>query len=433
MRRRDGSTARGMGSCCIAIGLMLAIGSAAQADERATDSKPADPVVADGAAAPPPAGGPASAPVVAEGAPAAPLPVAAGPEGKAADPAAAAGAEPSVAATPSPIEISGFVDTYYSYNFNRSGADTQLRNFDTKHNQLSLNLIEVALEQKPTTGSRLGFRADLNFGPVTDMVHAFEPGGADVFKAFEQAYVSVLAPMGKGLQIDVGKFVTPHGAEVIEAKDNWNYSRSLLFALAIPYYHVGLRAALPVSDKVTFSAFAVNGWNNGVDNNSGKTFGLSAAIKPASRLSIVQNVMTGAEQADDNGDRRFLSDTTVTFNVTPALSLMANYDYGRDTVGGATVKWQGIASYARVQVNDWWAVSPRFEWFQDGDGFATGAAQTVKEITLTSEQKIGGALLTRVEYRRDFSDVPFFASRTGLAKSQTTVTVGLVYAFSSKL
>ena len=28
---------------------------------------------------------------------------------------------------------------------------------------------------------------------------------------------------------------------MIEAKDNWNYSRSLLFALAIPFYHVGVR------------------------------------------------------------------------------------------------------------------------------------------------------------------------------------------------
>ena len=94
------------------------------------------------------------------------------------------------------------MDTYYSYNFNDPPGDTQLRNFDTKHNQISLNMIEVALEQKPNSDSRLGFRTDLNFGPATDMVHAFEPGGADVFKTFEQAYVSGLAPLGKGLQID---------------------------------------------------------------------------------------------------------------------------------------------------------------------------------------------------------------------------------------
>ena len=37
--------------------------------------------------------------------------------------------------------------------------------------------------------------------------------------------------------MDFGKFVTSAGAEVIEAKDNWNYSRSLLFVNAIPYLH----------------------------------------------------------------------------------------------------------------------------------------------------------------------------------------------------
>ena len=32
----------------------------------------------------------------------------------------------------------------------------------------------------------------------------------------QQAYVSVRAPLGSGLTIDAGKFVTPAGAEVIE-------------------------------------------------------------------------------------------------------------------------------------------------------------------------------------------------------------------------
>ena len=53
---------------------------------------------------------------------------------------------------------------------------------------------------------------------------------------------NIWRPLGKGLQINVGKFVTPAGAEVIETKDNWNYSRGLLFALAIPYFHFGTSA-----------------------------------------------------------------------------------------------------------------------------------------------------------------------------------------------
>jgi hypothetical protein len=288
--------------------------------------------------------------------------------------------------------------------------------------------VEVAAEQKVTTANRLGFRVDLDAGPTAELVNAFEPGGLEFLKNIQQAYGSYL--FGKKVQLDVGKFVTPAGAEVIETRDNWNYSRSLLFALAIPYYHAGLRATVPFNDKVSVTAMLVNGWNDVVDNNSGKTWGLSATLKPNAKLTVVQNLMGGPEQKDDTRDKRFLSDTVVTLTATDKLSLMANYDYATDSVGGLGVQWQGVALYTRLQATPAWALTPRFEWFDDRDGFATGTAQKVKEITLTSEQKLGGKLLTRIEYRRDFSDQPYFSKAGVPKKSQDNLTVGLVYAFS---
>jgi hypothetical protein len=63
--------------------------------------------------------------------------------------------------------------------------------------------------------------------------------------------------------------VTSAGAEVIEAKDNWNYSRSLLFVNAIPYWHFGARTSLPVSKTETIGFQLVNGWNNVSKTNGG--------------------------------------------------------------------------------------------------------------------------------------------------------------------
>jgi hypothetical protein len=327
-------------------------------------------------------------------------------------------------------ELTGFFDGYFGYNFNKVG-DIQLRNFDTKHNQFSVNLAEIALEKKASDTSRLGFRFDFNVGQAADISHSVEPGGPTYFRNMQQGYVTYLAPIGKGVQFDVGKFVTPHGAEVIETKDNWNYSRSLLFALAIPYYHMGARIGVPVSDKVTFTGFIVNGWNNVVENNSPKTVGISAAVKPNGKLTVIQNYMVGAEQAD-NDDIRHIFDTVVSYALTDKVSVMGNYDFGRDTLAGVTQQWQGIAGYLRAQITDVWALSPRLEWFEDRDGFSTGLAQTVKEFTITSEQKLAGQLLTRVEFRRDMSNEPFFKkSGDRLVKSQNTVSFGFVYAFSS--
>jgi hypothetical protein len=350
---------------------------------------------------------------------------------------------PTGAATPDPdagvleffrsTEIGGLVDTYYDYNTNKTPGDAPLRNFDTKHNQFALSMAQVWFNRVPSPDSRAGFKFRLNFGPATSMIHASEPGTLAVFQHIEEGYVSYLAPAGNGLQIDLGKFVTQHGAEVIEAKDDWNYSRSLLFTLAIPYYHMGVRATYAFNDKFTLMGDIVNGWNDVVDNNSRRTYGVQATVKPVPQVAIVQNYMGGPEQAGNNTDWRHLSDTTVTITATPRLSVNVNYDYGRDTVAGASVHWDGVAGYAKYEANKWLTISPRFEWFEDPQGFMTGAAQTLKEATLTGQVKLADNLLWRVEFRRDVSDAASFRKDTGeLVKHQSTIAFGLLYAFSTR-
>ena len=331
-------------------------------------------------------------------------------------------------------EVAGTLDTYFHYNFNEpeTGTLTPLRNFDFEHNQFSFALAELALSKPATSDDRVGFRLDLDYGPVTDWVHSADPAGPEVVKHFQQAYISYLAPVGSGLTFDIGKFVTQHGAEVIEAKDNWNYSRSLLFSWAIPYYHMGARVGYSPNERVTLGAAITNGWNNTKDNNSQKTYGLQAVIRPTASLSIVQNYMGGPEQTDNADDWRHLADTTVTYAVNGTFSVMGNYDYGRDEVAGATVTWQGVGLYAKAQVNPVFAVIPRWEYYNDEDGFTTTTAQNVQEFTLTAEVKHSQGLIMRLEYRRDWSDVNFFSKNRVRRDNQNTLSVGWVYAFSTR-
>lgn len=326
-------------------------------------------------------------------------------------------------------EIYGFVDGYYLWAFNEESP--QLRNFDVNHNSFSLNYVEIAFAKPVSETSRGGFRVDFGAGDTADMVHAFEPGGTDYLKHVQQAYVSYLAPVGKGLTIDFGKFVTSHGAEVIENKDNFNYSRGLLFALAIPYYHMGARVAYAVNDKVSVMGMLVNGWNNVIDNNSGKTLGVGITVKPTPKLSIVQNYMVGKELAEEDGVRN-LFDTLVSYAATDKVTAIGNFDYGRDSLDDADVNWYGVALGVKYQANEKLAFSPRYEWFVDDDGFATGLAQTLQEITLTGEYKASGGLIARVEFRSDFSDDDYFFKGDSFKSSQPTASVSFIYAFSSK-
>jgi hypothetical protein len=364
-------------------------------------------------------------------------------------PAAAqdAPAAPAPPADPNPVltffkgtELSGFVDTYYSYNFNTPSKPCAtaggvaifncLHNFDVAHNSFSLNLAELALEKKPTADSRAGFRIDLDYGSAAAIVAGAEPGGTPVYQNIQQAYVSYLAPTAKGsVQFDVGKFVTPAGDEVIETKDNWNYSRGLLFALAIPYYHAGVRAAYSPNDKVTVTGYVFNGWNNASDNNGGKSLGVSLAVKPSAALSVTENYIGGPEITGDNNDWRQLSDTVVAYTASPQVSVALNYDFGKELAS----QWQGVAAYLRYQPNAWFALSPRYEFFKDRDGFTTGTRQSLQEVTVTLEFKHKDGVLMRVEYRGDISDTPFFIQNAaGTVKNQHVLTVGWIYAFSTK-
>jgi len=67
-------------------------------------------------------------------------------------------------------------------------------------------------------------------------------------------------------------------------------------------------------------------------------------------------------------------------------------------------------------------------------GFSTGVSQSVKEITLTGEMKIANGLLSRLEYRRDMSDKPYFDRGAGLmvAKNQSTLTLAFIAFFGPK-
>jgi Putative beta-barrel porin-2, OmpL-like. bbp2 len=362
-------------------------------------------------------------------------------------PAAAAVATPAAAPAPAgptlagllgPTTLSGFVDVYYGYNSNQpAGRTTAFRNFDINSGQFGLNMIELVADKAPdATASRVGYHIALGFGQAMNIVNSTEPGQFATESNFDQylkeGYLEYLAPVGKGLQINVGKFVTPAGAEVIETKDNWNYSRGMLFALAIPYFHFGASAKYAFNPKFALTGYLVNGWNNSIDNNTGKTTGFSAAWTPNSKFSFIQNYLVGPEQTDDNGDFRHLFDSVATYSPNSKLSLMANYDFGQDHPGGVSAHWSGIAGYAKYTPNDKWAAAVRGEYFSDNGGTQSGTPQKLKEFTFTLQRMLASKIMTRLEFRRDMSDQPVFPYGTGLLKdAQNTVTVGMVYAFSS--
>src|SRR6185503_17266662 len=179
-----------------------------------------------------------------------------------------------------------------------------------------------------------------------------------------------------GLRFDLGKFVTPAGAELIESFDgiNMNASHSYLFGYAIPFTHTGLKVAYPISNAFSLMAMVTNGWDNVVDNNDAKSVGLQLTITSVADLNLIVFGMLGAEQPLNNMDQRKLIDVILSYKFSDAFSVVVNVDFGMENIPQEAA-WSGVAGYLRYAFSPVFAVNLRAEVFEDADGLRTGTIQ----------------------------------------------------------
>ncbi len=332
------------------------------------------------------------------------------------------------------VELHGFASTSYTYNFNDPDpASNQNRIFDFDHNSFKFDVGELVLLKDAGNPGDIGFRTDITYGysvpPVTK-------GDPDADFDIQQGYVSYNAPIGSGIRIDAGKFITHIGAEVIEGYDGWNYnfSRSYMFGLAIPFTHTGVRASYALNDKVSVLGMVANGWDNNTDNNEGKTLGLQVAYAPTDTVSLLLNWAGGPER-NGSDDWRNIFDVVFDMSLTNRTSMQLNFDYGVDENGAgpnSDAVWWGLAGILRHDCNDTFSINLRGEYFSDDDGARANIAggQNLWEITVTPEMRINKNMLVRLEYRHDDSDEDAFIDDNGSAtSSQDTVAVNALFYF----
>ena len=337
--------------------------------------------------------------------------------------------------------ISGYVDAYYAYNRNNPVTPCAVVNgvqifnclhaFDVDRSSFSINLAAVGIEKMPTTGSRVGYRVDLAFGTGAALIAGEQSDPNVPSQHFLQAYGSFLVSERHPLQVDVGKFVTPTGFERIDPTENWNASRSLLFSLAIPRDHTGVRAVFVPNAHIAVTGLFASGWSDTTVNSGGKLAGVSVSARPGPRVTITQTYLGGSETSIDLDGWRDLSDSVVTGRLTNRLRVAFNADFGRDR--RTRQSWLGEALYLQYVVNDWFAITPRVESLRDPNGFMTGVAQDLQEATATAEFRHAQGFVTRLEYRVDVADRPFFLKGVSTTvRTQSIASAECVFFFNSR-
>jgi hypothetical protein len=379
------------------------------------------------------------------------------------------------------FQAGAFIDAYASVNYNfpkpQTGANARVRAYDVTNGfALAWAGVDVGRAPEPVGG-----QLSLRFGPSAQIYNA----GSDANTALtyvKQAYASFKPGGAEGtVTLDFGKFDTWFGAEVADSQLNQNYTRGVLYWLAQPLFHTGLRATWQATDTFALKGGIVNGWNNSLDNNIGKSYAAQIAWAPAEQVSLALGWIGGPEQPDvvvcaageafdpatsscvpdpasagitvDRGGAndfdawRHLVDLVVTAKPSEALALVMNLDYGvegirvqDDPADPTRIRADGQAWYggmlgARYQLSEVWAVAGRGEYYADPDGKTTGVeGLSLLTGTLTLEAAPTSALLIRLEQRADVAlgadadgaEEIFQREERDTSSSMITTTLGVV-------
>jgi hypothetical protein len=384
-------------------------------------------------------------------------------------------------ATPANVTIGGYVEAFWQYNFNRPyNGETAARGFDTRHNAVSLS--NAVVDAQWNVRNRVSGRLALQFGLTPETYYLAEPSrsvsgmpatgiGRDVWKFLQQAWVAFLAPVGRGLLIEGGLFLSPIGPEGMAVKDQWNWSRSNLF-FGLPFYHTGIRLTYSPAANMNVSLAGFNGWNSVVDNNEEKSLALQWTYSVPDRLAVSVLYFSGVERnfGERNGRGwRHLFDAWVQWTPRPWLGLTLHGNGGFEPVWAGeerganewrgTQWWAAAAGYARVAPLDWLSFAVRGDFLLEsiadepvGPGgvpdpslrpqvifFSSNniAATRVASFTATVDARPISNVSMRLEYRHDNADQPIYFDRSnvpmpgvpiervGRTPTQNTLTLGM--------
>jgi hypothetical protein len=363
------------------------------------------------------------------------------------------------------LQFGATLDTYYEYNFNRPiGRVNLLRAYDITSNNFSLNQASVVIERAPdlAAGRRFGARVDLQYGQATETLQgslANEPRPW-VYRKIFQAYGTYVAPVGAGLTIDFGKWASALGYENNYTKDQLNYSRSYWFNF-LPFYHMGARVNYRFNDRVALNYWITNGTQQTEAFNNFKDQLVGLSLQPSKAVSWTVNYYLGQEHPDvqtvqnpalpalptQSGlsitpvvpyftGKLQLFDSYATWQASAAntFAIEADYVTSQNPTPAAASWVSGGAAYARHQLTTKTAIAARGEYLVDHGGLFTGRSQRLTEATITYDYQLNDGFLVRSEWRRDFSDTPFFLTNASgrLNASQTTATLGVIWWWGTK-
>lgn len=271
--------------------------------------------------------------------------------------------------TANPLKISGYIETYYAYDFGQPETNTR-PNFTyshNRHNEVALNLGFVkATYEKDNVRANIALMA----GTYSNANLAAEEG---VLKNIYEANAGIKLSETKNLWVDAGIFASHIGFESAIGKDCWNVTRSML-ADNSPYYESGAKLSYTSdSGKWFLSGLVLNGWQRiqRVEGNKTLAFGHQLTYKPNDKVTLNSSSFIGNDKPNDSKQMRYFHNLYGQFQLNEKWGVTAGFDIGAEQKAKGSNSyncWYSPVLIAKYKATDKINIAARGEYYSDEKG-----------------------------------------------------------------
>ena len=334
----------------------------------------------------------------------------------------------------STVSVSGYVETYYSYDFNSPDNHNRPGFFysHSRHNEFNLNLGFV---KAAYSTDKVRANIALGTGTYMNSNYSAEPG---VLKNIYEANAGMKLSKNKNLWLDAGIFASHIGFESAVSKDCWVLTRSIL-AENTPFYESGVKLTyISNNTKWLLSGLILNGWQHiqRPDGNNSPAFGTQITFTPNSNIALNYSTFIGNEKPDTAKQMRYFHNLYGVFHVSDKFHITAGFDYGMEQKSegsGDYNAWYSPVILVKVNMNDQWSVTARGEYYMDEKGviIATGTTNGFQTISysLNLDCKLRENAVWRIEARSLNSKDKIFSKENSVLNTNTFVTTSLAVSF----
>ncbi len=259
------------------------------------------------------------------------------------------------------FSFSGYVDTYYGFDFNKpANHQKQYVTQTARHNEFNINLalVKASYSSENIRG---------NFGFQTGTYPAVNYGAEPTLARFiNEANVGVR--FGRHIWVDAGVMGGHFGYESVLSLKNEVYTQAMATEYT-PYYQTGVQITMAVLENLSVRGVVVNGWQNIFETNDGKAFGVAADYQVSDEIKVSYGNYFGDEGNEIVGKKMRIHNNAYVSYDDGTASATAILDYTNQELINASTQGNTviITLIGKYNLTDEIGFGGRYEHISDPD------------------------------------------------------------------